>query len=105
MSFEIAYVFAYLLNRTLVLPPITGMAPFYQRLGLFSCLLACLFVYLFVCLFVCLFLFLFLHVDFELLFEERDLRSGVAIMTAKEWDNFPQREAIMKDTVEVLART
>lgn len=71
MSFEIAYVFAYLLNRTLVLPVVEGMAPFYERL------------------------------DFETLFEERDLRSGVAIITAREWEALPEREAVLKDTVEI----
>lgn len=72
MSFEIAYIMAYLLNRTLVLPPVEGMPPFYnEKLG------------------------------FEIIFEERDLRSGVPLVTATEWKNFPRKDLILNDTLQV----
>jgi len=70
ISMEIAYVFALITGRTLVLPPISGWqnpfpVPFLM----------------------------------EELHDEDDLRAGVPMMTWKEWLNFPERENIWDDTV------
>lgn len=75
ISVELAFVYAWLTNRTLVLPDIQSIAPYYR-----------------------------IKPSYEELFEESDMRAGLSLMTQKEWKALPdtEKEEILRDNVTLL---